>query len=156
MNYLNSKLFLFFIACLGILTSCSDFQEVSFTGIENVELVKLSQAGAEAKITAKIKNPNSTSFTVYKSDLDVSLNGLKAGVAHLTDNVKIKSNSEEVYTFNVKSDFSSLSLSDLPQLIGIATSKNVKVGLKGNLLVGKFFYKRSIPVELNESVPLNK
>ncbi|HSH67491.1 MAG TPA: hypothetical protein VLB84_17235, partial [Bacteroidia bacterium] len=84
------------------------------------------------------------------------LNGLNAGTAHLTDNVKIKSNSEESYTFKVKSDFSSLSLTDLPQLISIATSKNVKVGLKGNLSVGKFFYKRNVPVEINENVPLSK
>lgn len=145
------------IACSGLFTSCvSDFQEVTFSGVENVQVTKLSQQGAEAEITARIKNPNSTSFTVYKSDLDVTLNGLNAGVAHLTDNVKIKGNSEESYTFKVKSDFSSLSLTDLPQLLTIATSKNVKVGLKGNLQVGKFFYKKSVPVELNENVPLSK
>src|SRR5688500_12057105 len=113
----NKSLFYVLIACCAVVTSCSDFEEVRFSGIENVEVIKLSQAGAEAKITAKIKNPNNTSFTVYKSDLNVTLNGLNAGVAHLTDNVKIKRNSEESYTFNVKSDFSSLSLTDLPQLI---------------------------------------
>ncbi len=156
MRCFSKKLILLVLVCIGTLTSCSDFQEVSFSGIENVEIVKLSQEGAEAKITAKIKNPNSTSFTVYKSDLNVSLNGLNAGTAHLTDNVKIKRNSEDTYTFNVKSNFSSLSLSDLPQLISIATARNVKVGIKGNLLVGKFFYKRSIPVEVDQSVPLNK
>ena len=159
MNQLSLKKYLFLLLVVGctFFTSCvSDFEEVRFSGIENVQVTKLSQQGAEAEITARIKNPNSTSFTVYKSDLDVTLNGLNAGVAHLTDNVKIKSNSEEAYTFKIKSDFSSLSLTDLPQLISIATSKNVKVGLKGNLLVGKFFYKRSVPVELNENVPLSK
>ncbi len=144
------------IAISIFFTSCSDFEEVRFSGIENVQVTKLSQQGAEAEITAKINNPNSTSFTVYKSDLNVTLNGLDAGVAHLTDNVKIKGNSEGSYTFKVKSDFSSLSLTDLPQLISIATSKNVKVGLKGNLQVGKFFYKRSVPVDVNENVPLSK
>jgi LEA14-like dessication related protein len=154
--FIHKKLLYFFVACC-LLTSCaSDFQEVQFSGIESVKMINMSQKGAEAEITARIKNPNNTSFTVYKSDLDVSINGLNAGVAHLTDNVKIKSNSEESYTFKVKSDFSKLSLTDLPQLISIATSKNVKVGLKGNLLVGKFFYKKSVPVEFNESVPISK
>jgi LEA14-like dessication related protein len=153
----GNKFILFFILISSVFfVSCGDFEEVQFSGVDKVEIIKLSQQGAEAEITAKIKNPNSTSFTIYKSDLNVSLNGLDAGVAHLTDNVKIKSNSEESYTFKVKSDFSSLSLADLPQLISIATSKNVKVGLKGNLLVGKFFYKRSVPVEVNENVPLSK
>jgi LEA14-like dessication related protein len=152
----NKYIFLLLTISSVLFTSCSDFEEVQFSGIENVQVTKLSQQGAEAEITAKIKNPNSTSFTVYKSDLNVTLNGLDAGIAHLTDNVKIKSNSEESYTFKIKSDFSSLSLTDLPQLISIATSKNVKVGLKGNLLVGKFFYKRSVPVELTQNVPLSK
>jgi LEA14-like dessication related protein len=153
----GNKSILFFILISSLFfASCGDFEEVQFSGVDKVEITKLSQQGAEAEITAKIKNPNNTSFTIYKSDLNVSLNGLDAGVAHLTDNVKIKSNSEELYTFKVKSDFSSLSLADLPQLISIATSKNVKVGLKGNLLVGKFFYKRSVPVEVNENVPLSK
>ena len=107
-------------------------------------------------IKAKIKNPNTTSFTIYKSDLNVSINGLDAGMAHLTDNVKINGSSEETYIFKVKSDFSKLSLTDLPQLISIATSKNVRVGLKGDLHVGKFFYKKTVPVEFNESVPLSK
>jgi LEA14-like dessication related protein len=152
----NKYIFLLLTISSVLFTSCSDFEEVQFSGIENVQVTKLSQQGAEAEITAKIKNPNSTSFTVYKSDLNVTLNGLDAGIAHLTDNVKIKSNSEESYTFKIKSDFSSLSLTDLPQLISIATSKNVKVGLKGNLLVGKFFYKRSVPVEVTQNVPLSK
>lgn len=155
-NTATKYILLFIFISSTFFASCGDFEEVQFSGVEKVEIVKLSQQGAEAEITAKIKNPNSTSFTIYKSDLNVSLNGLDAGVAHLTDNVKIKSNSEELYTFKVKSDFSSLSLADLPQLISIATSKNVKVGLKGNLLVGKFFYKRSVPVEVNENVPLSK
>lgn len=152
----NKYILFFFLLSTVFFASCGDFEEVQFSGVENVQVTKLSQQGAEAEITAKIKNPNSTSFTIYKSDLNVTLNGLDAGIAHLTDNVKIKSNSEESYTFKVKSDFSSLSLTDLPQLISIATSKNVKVGLKGNLLVGKFFYKRSVPVEVNENVPLSK
>lgn len=156
MSALKKYVFLFLAACCCMLVSCGDFEEVQFSGIEDVQVTKLSQQGAEAEITAKIKNPNSTSFTIYKSDLDVSLNGLNAGVAHLTDNVRIKSNSEESYTFKVKSDFSNLSLTDLPQLLSIATSKNVKVSLKGNLLVGKFFYKRTVPVEVNETVPLSK
>lgn len=153
----NRKFLYFFYVCSILLTSCaSDFQEVQFSGIENVKMINISQKGAEAEITARIKNPNSTSFTIYKSDLNVSINGLDAGMAHLTDNVKIKGNSEESYIFKVKSDFSKLSLTDLPQLISIATSRNVRVSLKGNLEVGKFFYKKTVPVEFNESVPRSK
>jgi LEA14-like dessication related protein len=137
------------------LASCGDFEDVTFSGIENVKIVKMSQQGAEAEITAKIKNPNGTAFTIYKSDLDVMLSGINAGKAHLSKNVRIKPHSEETYTFHVTSDFSSLSMSDLPKLMSLAVSKNIKVGLKGNLKVGKLFLKKSYPVDMSQSVPMN-
>src|SRR4051812_36289012 len=103
---------IFFLLFSITLVSCGDFENVTFSGIENVKIVKMSQQGAEAEITARIKNPNGTAFTIYKSDLDVMLSGINAGKAHLSKNVRIKPHSEETYTFLVKSDFSSLSMSD--------------------------------------------
>lgn len=105
-------------------------------------------------MVVKIKNPNKASFKIYKSDFDVTLNGIKGGKASLTDNIKIKGNSEELYTFKIKSDFSSLSLADLPKLMSLATSKSLRIGLKGNLKCGKFLVKKNYPVDLSESVPL--
>ncbi len=137
-----------------MLTSCGEFQEVTFSGIESMKLIKVSQQGAEAEMVVKIKNPNKTAFTIYKSDFDVTLNGITGGKAHLAKNIRIKANSEQTYTFTIKSDFSSISFSDLPKLMSLANSKNIKVGLKGNLRVGKFLVKKSYPVEMSENVPL--
>ncbi len=120
-----------------------------------MKLTKISQQGAEAEMVVKIKNPNKTAFTIYKSDFDVSLNGINGGKAHLSDNVKIKANSEQTYTFKIKSDFSSISMNDLPKLMSLASSKNMKIGLKGNLKVGKLFVRKNYPVEMSESVPLS-
>ena len=142
------------IFCGTLLTSCGDFQEVTFSGVESMKLIKVSQQGAEAEMVVKIKNPNKTAFTIYKSEFDVTLNGITGGKANLYDNVKIKANSEQTYTFKIKSDFSSISMNDLPKLMSLATSKNIKIGLKGNLKVGKLFVKKSYPVEMSESVPL--
>lgn len=147
--------FLLLASCL-VFSSCSDFEAVTFSGIENVKIINLSQQGAEAEITAKIKNPNSIAFTIYQSDLDVMINGINSGKAHLSDNVKIKSKSEEAYIFKIKSEFSTLSLTDLPRLMSIVMSKNVKVELKGNLKVGNFFMKRNHPVDISQDVSLDK
>jgi len=149
------KLFFFFLPFLIVLTSCGDFQDVTFSGIEGVKIVKMSQQGIEAEIIAKIKNPNKMAFTVYPTDMDVTLSGMSAGKAHLSSRVRIKPHSEELYTFKIKSDFSSVNLMDLPKLLGMAMSKNAKVGLKGDLKVGKLFVKRSYPVDVSERVPLN-
>lgn len=147
-----------FLLCtlyLLLFSSCGDFKEVTFSGIESVRMIKLSQNGAEAEVKARIKNPNSHSFTIYKSEMDVTLNGMNVGKAHLAKNVKIRKFSEDSYTFDIKSDFSNLMITDIPKIISMAMSKNVKVGLKGNLRVGKLFVKKDFPVELTQSVPLS-
>lgn len=145
-----SLLFLFAL----LFASCGDFKDITFSGIENVKVNKLSQQGVDVDVTAKINNPNNVAFTIYKSDLDATFGGMNVGKARITNNVKIKANSEQSYTFNIKSDFSNMSLAELPNLISIAASRSLKIGLKGNLKVGKLFVKRTYPVDMVKSVPL--
>jgi LEA14-like dessication related protein len=144
-----------FVFLTLVLSSCGDFQDVTFEGIENVKVNKISQQGIDVDITAKIKNPNKVAFTIYKSDLDATFSNMNVGKAILTNNVKIKANTSQAYTFNIKSDFSKLSIAELPNLLSIATSKSIKVGLKGNLRVGKLFVKKNYPVDMVKSVPMN-
>ncbi|MBA3706505.1 MAG: LEA type 2 family protein [Bacteroidetes bacterium] len=146
------KYFLFLFVILFF--SCGDYQDVTFMGIENVKVTSMTHQGIEAEITARIKNPNKSSFTIYKSDLDATLNGMNAGKARLSKNVRIKANSEQTYVFKVKSDFSSLSMAELPKLLAMAKSKNAKVGLKGNLKAGNLFIKKTFPVDMSKNVPL--
>jgi LEA14-like dessication related protein len=143
---------LFFV--LIFFVSCGNYQDVTFMGIENVKVTSMSQQGIEAEISARIKNPNNKSFTIYKSELDATLNGMNAGKARLAKNVRIKANSEQTYIFKIKSDFSSLSIAELPKLLSIAKSKNAKIGLKGNLKAGKLFIKKNFPVDMTKNVPL--
>lgn len=145
------------LAALFILvfSSCGKFQEVTFSGLEGMKLIKLSEKGVEAEITARIKNPNKTAFTIYKSDMDVTVNGMNVGKAHLDNNVKIKKNSEESYIFNIKTDFSNLSITDIPKVIGMAMSRSVTIGIKGKLKAGKLFMKREFPVDMTQNVPLD-
>lgn len=135
-------------------TSCSDFQEITFSGIENVKVTKLSKEAVEADIIAKINNPNRSGFTVYHSDMDVTFNGISCGKAKLTNNVKIKGESEQTYTFHVRTDLSNLSMTEYPKLLAIALSKHAKISLKGNLNVGKLFVKKQYPVEFSKLVSL--
>jgi LEA14-like dessication related protein len=149
------KYFLFIIAILFTFSSCGDFKDVTFKGVEGVKIIKMSQQGLEVEITARIHNPNSMAFHIYPSDMDATLNGTNAGKARLTNNIKIKPNSEEPYVFKIKSDFSSLTMMELPKLMSLVMAKNVKVGLKGDLKVGKLLLKRKYPVDMIRSIPLS-
>jgi LEA14-like dessication related protein len=144
-----------FLLCCAVIFSCANMKDLTFSGIENITIVNLSGKSVEAIITVRIKNPNSISFTIYKSEMDVTLSGIDAGKACITDNVKINAKSEEAYTFKVKSDFSHVSIVDIPKIISMALSKNVKIGLKGNLKAGKLFFKRTYPIDILQNVPLS-
>jgi LEA14-like dessication related protein len=150
---MKKYIFLFIFFPL-LFSSCGDFQDVTFSGVENVKVVKMSQQGLEVDITAKIKNPNKIAFHIYPSDMDATLNGINAGKARLTNNIRIKPNSENSYTFNIKSDFSELNMMELPALMVAAMGKTAKVGLKGNLKVGKLFLRKGYPVDVVKSIPL--
>lgn len=150
---MRNFLILFFSFLL--FSSCNeDFQELTFSGIESVRVIKMSREGVEAEISAKIKNPNSSSFKIYKSELDVTLNGINCGKANITNNVKIKGNSEKTYVFKIRSNLSALNMADLPKVLSMAMSKNAKVGLKGNLRAGKFLIKKDYPIEYSKTVNL--
>lgn len=147
--------YLLLVFCIGF-TSCTEFKEVTLSGVEGVKLTvfDMSTKRLEALITVRIKNPNKFSFTVYKSEMDVTASGINLGKAYIAENVKINKNSEALYSFKVKSDLSKISLFQLPQLMSIAASKTLKINVKGNLRGGKLFVKRSFPVDVTQSVPL--
>ncbi len=151
---MNKNLLLLFTICTITFSGCNKFEDITVIKIENVKVVSFNQQGVEAIITATIKNPNAVGFTIYKSAMDVTLEGLDVGKANLTEKVKVKAKSETSHDFHIKSDFSKLSVTDLPKIFGIAMGKNVNVGLKGKLKVGKFYVKYAIPVDIKKTVPL--
>lgn len=144
--YLFLLISLSFVGC--------DYKEVTFSGVEGVKVTSLTQSGLEALITVKIKNPNTMSFTVYKSEMDVTVSGINLGKAYIAENVRIKRNSEQLYTFKINSSFSQMSIMQLPKLLSLASPKSLQVNLKGVLKGGKMFIKRSFPIDVTQNVPL--
>ena len=151
MKYLLSIILL---CSLALFSGCEEMKEVTFSGVEQVKILSISKSGIEAEITTKINNPNKMAFTIYKSNMDVSISGIDVGRAALTEKVKIKGNSNEAYTFRIKSDFSKLTFKDLPKALSIAMNRRLKVGLKGDLRVGKLFIKKRIAVDMEKVVPV--
>jgi LEA14-like dessication related protein len=147
--------------CAGLLlltvlffSGCKEILPVSITKIEGSKILSLDTKGIKAEVYIRIKNPNSTGFNIYKSALDAELNGIPVGKAHLKKKIRIKKNSEDVHVFEVESDFTGINLTDIPKLLMLVKAKSLKVHLKGNIKVGKIFYKKEFPVELTETVKL--
>lgn len=145
------------LALAFFFASCGEYKEVTITKIGQARIAKMDASGVEAEIDVKINNPNKIGFKIFKSDVDVSLNGSPMGKAHLKKKIKIKANTEDTYTFIVVGKFDNLlSGGGLGGIISMATSKSANITLKGTISAGKFLYRKKFPIDRTQKVPLSK
>src|SRR5688572_2663491 len=142
------------ILCSFLFSGCRDFKEVQVTGIKGFKINKINTEGIDGDVLLTLKNPNPLGFSIYKSEFDVNYSGVHLGKAKLVKRVRIKANAEETYAFNLKSDLKNTNILDIMKLLSGATFKNT-IEVKGNLRAGKFFLKKSFPVDLKEKISLN-
>jgi LEA14-like dessication related protein len=155
----HSKSVVWRIACCLLSVgffSCKEIQPVTIGGIENVKLHKLSREGIEFDLGIKIKNPNKIGITVFPASFALTINDIDAGNIKLNKKVKIKGNSDEVLIFQIKSDFSKLRLEDITKVLSIISSKSATIYIKGEIKVGKWYYRKKIPVEMMKTISLSK
>jgi len=147
---------LIFLISLVVLTSCKELQPVTIGGVSNVKLISLSKEGIEFDFDMKINNPNSVRVSVFPSSFDANINDINAGRVKLVKKTKIKAKGEHTSTFHIKSDFSKLGFGDITKVLPMVSSKSASLSLKGDMRVGKWFYKKKFPVELRKTVSLSK
>lgn len=136
--------------------SCAEIKPATIGGVENPKVNNLSTAGADFTFDMRIKNPNNMGVTVFPSSFDANVNGIDIGQVKMDKKVRIKANSDNTSGFHVKTDFSKLGMKDLANVIGLVASKNATVTLKGEVRVGKWYYKKRFPVEFKKTINLSK
>ena len=151
---------IFLGSCLLILCSvffsCKEIQPVTIGGVSNVKLISMSKEGVEFDFDMKINNPNSVGVSVFRSSFKASIGDIDAGYVKLNKRTKIKAKGEHTSTFHIKSDFSKLGQGDIAKLLPMISSKSAALSLKGDMKVGKWFYRKKFPVELRKTVSLSK
>jgi LEA14-like dessication related protein len=154
---MKNYFFLFWLFLLSIgFFSCAEIKPVTIGGVENPVVKTLSTAGADFTFGMKILNPNSMGVTVYPSSFDANVGGIDIGKIKLAKRVRIKANSNGIPEFHVKSDFSKLGMVDVANVISMVASKKATVTLKGDVKVGKWYYKKRFPVEFKKTINLSK
>jgi len=149
----SSKIFFPFsvFAFLFLLTSCVNIKEVQCTGIAGFKLNKINTEGINADVKVKIKNPNSFSFKVYKSEVDIVYGGINIGKARLLKTIKVKAGSENEYSCRLDGDFKHLKLDDIIKLLESITRKGT-MEVRGKVKVGRFFVRKEIQVNIKDKV----
>ena len=146
------------VYCLlpAVFFSCAGIKPATIGGIENTRVNSLSTAGADFNFDMRIKNPNKMGVTVFPSTFEASVNGIDIGTVKLDKKVRIKANSDNTSEFHIKTDFSKIALADISKVISMVASKSATVSLKGEVRVGKWYYKKRFPVEFKKPISLSK
>jgi len=145
------KISFYFVLFIALaFASCKNFKEAECTGVKGFKINKVNTEGLDADIILGIKNPNTVGFSIYPSEFDINLSGIGLGQAKLKRRVHIDANTEQDYTFTLKSSFKDMNMLDIMKLVNAGSVGTIRV--KGNLKAGKFYLKKNFPVDVKESL----
>jgi len=135
------------------LTSCFDYEDVEFKGVQNIGLEGRSGGNITVRIDMKVKNPNNYNIKIKKSSLDVFVNGSKIGKTKIKNNIVLKKNHQEVYPLFLTLSEKELKGSALSS-IGSLLRGSMKVRIKGNIKAKVYGFGKKFPIDVEQPVNL--
>jgi len=148
------NIFLLFAIALSFI-ACNKPKEPEFLRIEEIKLDKLGLSGADIRAMMVFSNPNDFGLTVAGSDLEVIIDGKKAGTVVQSDEIAVKANSEfkvPVIAKIKQEDLFEDALGSLGKAIDIALSKKMKLKIQGKVFIKVFGKKIPVPVDYTDEV----
>ena len=133
------------------LTSCFDYEDVEFRGVQNVGLEGRSEGNITLRIDMKVNNPNNYNIKIKKSALDVYVNGSRVGRTKMKNNIVLKKNYQEVYPLYLSLSEKELKSSAL-SAIGSFLKGSMKVRIKGDIKAKVYGVGKKFPIDIEEPV----
>ncbi len=135
------------------LTSCFDYEDVEFKGVQNIGLEGRSGGNITVRIDMKVNNPNNYNIKIKKSSLDVFVNGSKIGKTKIKNDITLKKNRQDVYSLYLALNEKELKGSALSS-IGSLLRGSMKVRIKGNIKAKVYGFGKKFPIDVEEPVNL--
>lgn len=133
------------------LTSCFDYEDVEFKGVQNVGIEGRSEGNITLRIDMKVNNPNNYNIKIKKSALDVYVNGSRVGRTKMKNNIVLKKNYQEVYPLYLSLSEKELKSSAL-STIGSFLKGSMKVRIKGDIKAKVYGVGKKFPIDIEEPV----
>ena len=136
------------------LTSCFDYEDVEFKGVQSLGLKEPFGGNVAVRIDVKVNNPNNYNIKMKKSTLDVFVNGLKVCKTKMQNNIVLKKNHEDVYPLYLTLGEKELKNSALASITTLMTG-SVKVRVKGDVKTKAYGILKKFPIDMEKSVNLS-
>ena len=135
------------------LTSCFDYEDVDFKGVDNFGLEDRSGGNITIRLDLRVKNPNNYNIKIKKSSLDIYANGSNIGKTKMKNDIVIKKNKEDVYPLFLTLNEKDLMGSALGSLGSILTG-SMKIRVKGKVKAKVYGIGKKFPIDEEQSVNL--
>ena len=150
MNFRNIP-YLFFLACVLLMISCSQPQPFVFKGLKSIKIEKASLGKNVFKAEFTYENPNSFSLALNKLYADIFINDEKFTHYHLDTVFNIPANAAFDLPAIMEFDLTSL----LKNSIDLIFNKPMKISVKGTSTLSKGMFTKTIPIEFETTQKLN-
>lgn len=143
------KNWLVIASLLFILSSCLEFDDVKFKGIESVKFPKVDQKEILIDLSLKLDNPNNYKIKIKPSTLDVYIGGVLMGQVHLDKKFVIKRNREGSYSTQL-----AVKLEDgmLFSLMKFATMTEVSIRFKGRVKGSVYGINKKVDIDETKKI----
>ena len=135
------------------LTSCFDYEDVTFKSVQNIGVEGRSRGNITVRIDMKVNNPNNYNIKIKKSSLDVFVNGSKAGKTKIKNDVVLKKNRQDVYSLYLTLSEKDLKGSALASIRSLLTG-SMKIRIKGDIKAKVYGIGKKFPIDVEEPVNL--
>jgi len=145
------KIGLITLFSIFFLTSCFDYEDVEFKGVQNFGLEGRLGGNITVRIDLNVNNPNNYNIKIKKSSLDVFVNGSKVGKTKIKNDIVLKKNREDVYPLYLTFSEKELKGSALSS-IGSLLTGSMKVRIKGDIKAKVYGVGKKFPIDVEEPV----
>jgi LEA14-like dessication related protein len=152
-KYLFRNLFILLFITLFI-TSCN-YKDVQLKKIESFKVLNFDKEGAEVELNLLVDNKNKIGFTVYSSDLNLTISKIELGKVTFAEKVHIPGGGECHKRVVLKASLKDLGVTALASLASLALTKQVDLSINGDVKVrSMLFFSKRYPVNLKEKIKL--
>ena len=147
------KIGLITLFSIFFLTSCFDYEDVEFKGVQNFGLENRSEGNITVRIDLKVNNPNNYNIKIKRSSLDIFVNGARVGKTKMKNNIVLKKNHQDVYPLYLTLSEKELKGSALSS-IGSFLKGSMKLRLKGDIKTKVYGVGKKFRIDIEEPINL--
>ncbi len=154
MSFFKSAIhWIIILLIITIFAGCSSIKPCKVTRVVNFSIAESKGFGVTINTELELENPNRSSLTIKKADIDVFVEGVFLGKLIVPENFTIPANKVFLTHLQIDVSFNSLLTAGRGVLKKIQ-SKSFEVAFKGSLDVHYLFFNKVLLIDATNKVEL--